>query len=224
LRGRLNNTVRSTKIQGESKNLIKEKMPADERKVVIISSPTKYEDLMRGINWKSLEIDYLQVGLKSLIPFYGQIKTAKLLTKVFKGEYASKIPYPVYDLAMAKEFFDFTSDIPIPTEVGALNIGVTAGGKSSHNIMGRLAFTFGESNAQVREVNTPWLKSEPTWQSMIDLRKSNALKSYAAEFNYRDEMGVNGDLIGKMKGLGVSIGGNYKEFKSVKLKYNVVFW
>lgn len=269
--------------------LIEDKISADARKIIIVSSPDRYEELMRGINWKSLGIDYLQVGLMSLIPIYGPINVAKFWARVFKGEYASRIPYPVYQMEKAKELFsfppqnpvvntvygmvdlvpdqyvqisefhdyfrqmkhssfvdlcanlgakevyleyaevndkafDFKSDIPIPTEVGMLNIGIAAGGKASSTSLGKLAFTFGDSNNNVRDFHSPWLNSEPTWQSMVDLRKNNELKSYSAEFNYQNDMGVNGELTAKLKDLGLSIGGSFKAFQGLKLKYNVIFW
>jgi hypothetical protein len=87
-----------------------------------------------------------------------------------------------------------------------------------------IVFSFGEGNNKIKEFDSPWINTEPTWQAMKELRCGSHLKSYEAEFNYADDMGINARLVTKFKGIGVDIGGNFTEMTKVNLKYRVMFW
>jgi hypothetical protein len=87
-----------------------------------------------------------------------------------------------------------------------------------------IAFSFGEGNKLLKEFDSPWINTEPTWQAMKELRCTSHLKSYEAEFNYTDDMGVEAQLTTKFIKTGIKIGGNFTEMTKVNLKYRVVFW
>lgn len=60
--------------------------------------------------------------------------------------------------------------------------------------------------------------------SMNNLRKNNHLTELGAEFTCLDDMGINTNLSAKLLGVGVNIGGSFKEITKIRLNYNVVFW
>lgn len=120
--------------------------------------------------------------------------------------------------------FSFESNSPIPTELGSLNLGISAGGTQKESNFGKLAFTFAKENSSIKEFSSPWLKFEPSWKNMVNLRENNSLTTCSADFNYSSDMGVNSALSLKLKSVGLNIGANFKELIKIKLKYKVIFW
>jgi len=112
----------------------------------------------------------------------------------------------------------------IPTELGSLGLGANIGYNKNRNINDNLSFTFSEENKKVKDYNSPWLSTEPTWSAMKKTRKDNFLKSFKIEYNYLDDFGINGNVAASLNNIGINIGGSYKDFKEIKLKYHVVFW
>lgn len=112
----------------------------------------------------------------------------------------------------------------IPTELGMLNIGINVNSNSKRNENGILFYTFSEENKEIKKYNSPWLKFEPKWEKMVQMRKENALKTFNVNFNYTDDFGINEKLNGSLNSIGVTLGGGYNEFVEIKLGINIVFW
>jgi tetratricopeptide (TPR) repeat protein len=115
---------------------------------------------------------------------------------------------------------DMHADISAPLAEAGFNLSIGENSKDG----AKIAMTFGEGNKQVRDFDSPWINTEPTWKSMIKGRKEHSLETFAAEFNHTDDIGVNAGLMAKYKGAGINIGGSFTEMKRVKLNYEVVFW
>jgi hypothetical protein len=120
--------------------------------------------------------------------------------------------------------FTLNMDTEIPAEIGNLGIGCTANFKSSKNTLGKLAFTFSEKNKEIKNFNSPWIDTEPTWKAMINMRKNNYVETFKAEYNYIDNFGIDSKISAKIKNAGVNTGLSYTEINKLELKYNVVFW
>jgi hypothetical protein len=60
--------------------------------------------------------------------------------------------------------------------------------------------------------------------NMNNMRRLNHLSEIGAEFNCMDEMGIDANLATKIAGVGVNIGGQFKEMVKIRLNYHVVFW
>lgn len=123
-----------------------------------------------------------------------------------------------------EKFFDFKVTSTFPTELGNLNLGISAGGNEKESNFGKLAFTFTKENSSIKDFSSPWLESEPTWKAMANMRKNNSLSTCSADFNYSNDMGVNSTLSLKLKSIGLNIGGDFKEFIKIRLKYKIIFW
>lgn len=112
----------------------------------------------------------------------------------------------------------------IPTNLGKVDLGLNLNQNREKNMNGILAFTFPPKNKEIKKYSSPWLETEPTWKNMVDLRKENYLDSIKIDFNYTEDYGINGNLTGALNGIGVNIGGEFKKFNEIRLKYNVTFW
>ena len=86
------------------------------------------------------------------------------------------------------------------------------------------AYRFSEENKGIKEFDTPWLHTEPSWRSMYDLRRENHLQEIGVEFNYVNDFGINASLTTKFGPVGVNIGGSFSEMTKIKLSYRVIFW
>ena len=77
---------------------------------------------------------------------------------------------------------------------------------------------------EIKEFDSPWLHTEPSWQNMYDLRRENHLQEMGVEFSYVDDMGINANLTSNFKLVGVNIGGSFSEMTKIRLSYRVIFW
>ena len=112
----------------------------------------------------------------------------------------------------------------IPTELGNLGLGLKGGYSKGKNSNYNLAFSFSEKNKEIKDYDSPWLNSEPTWKSMKENRQNNFAESFKAEYNYNDDFGINGSIFAELSGMGINIGGSSQDFNSIKLIYKVIFW
>ena len=112
----------------------------------------------------------------------------------------------------------------IPTELGEFGLDFSLDSSTTKKMAGRLAYKFSEKNKKIKEYQSEWMETEPTWKSMKKMRIENHVESFKAEFNYSDDFGINSEVAAKVAGFGINIGGEFKEIKKTKLKYNVVFW
>jgi hypothetical protein len=88
----------------------------------------------------------------------------------------------------------------------------------------KIAYTFSEGNKEIKDYDSPWIDTEPTWKAMIELRKQNYLKTFDCEYNYTDDFGINANLKTKIQAFDINIGGNFNAMKKTIIKYNVKFW
>ena len=86
------------------------------------------------------------------------------------------------------------------------------------------AYKFSEENKNIKAYDSPWLHTEPTWQTMYELRRESYLKEIGADFNYVDDMGINANLSLTLGLVGANIGGSFHETTKFRLSYRVVFW
>jgi acyl carrier protein len=115
---------------------------------------------------------------------------------------------------------DINGDIKTP--LSGLGLGISV--KENRETGQKIAFKFSEANKEIKDFDSPWLYTEPSWLSMNNLRRKNHLQELGAEFTCLDEMGINVNLAAKMKGVGINIGGNFQEMTKIRLSYSVVFW
>jgi len=103
-------------------------------------------------------------------------------------------------------------------------IGVSGGGNKKQSDAIKYSYTFPNNNQNIRECDSPWLPFEPSWKILKEMRLDNHVSSYGVEYTYTEDFGINAELSAQIKGLGLSIGGDYKEMKKYEYKYNVNFW
>jgi hypothetical protein len=120
--------------------------------------------------------------------------------------------------------YGFNADTDIPTELGMLGLNANVGIKKDNSYNGKLSFTFSEKNKEIKEYDSPWINTEPTWENMADMRKNNYIETFKAEYRYIDDMGITANLSAKLNGMGINIGGSFNEIKKIILKYHVIFW
>jgi hypothetical protein len=120
--------------------------------------------------------------------------------------------------------YQFDSSSKIPTQLGNLGLDLSINGGINKNVNGKLAYRFNARNKDIKEYESEWMISEPTWKSLKKMRIKNHVESFRAEFNYSDDFGINLKVAAKCNNYGISIGGEFKEIKNIMLKYNVIFW
>jgi hypothetical protein len=110
----------------------------------------------------------------------------------------------------------------IKTPLSSLGLGINV--KENHETGQKIAFKFSEENKEIKDFDSPWLYTEPSWLSMNNLRRKNHLQELGAEFTCIDDMGINANLSASLKGVGVNIGGSFTEMTKIRLSYSVIFW
>ena len=115
---------------------------------------------------------------------------------------------------------DINGDIKTPL----LKLGLGLNIHEDHETGQKVVFSFSETNKGIKDYDSPWLYTEPSWKSMNILRRENRLLQLGAEFNCIDEMGIDVNLAGNIKLLGFNIGGKFSEMTKIKLSYRVIFW
>jgi hypothetical protein len=119
-----------------------------------------------------------------------------------------------------EQTLDIKADIKTPISKLGLGLNVV----ENHETGQKIAFKFSEDNKHIKEFDSPWLYTEPSWMSMYNLRRNNHLMELGAEFTCLDDMGINANLTNKLKSVGVNIGGNFQEMTKIRLSYSVIFW
>jgi hypothetical protein len=115
---------------------------------------------------------------------------------------------------------DINGDIKAP--LSSLDLGINV--RENRETGMKIAFKFSEDNKGIKDFDSPWLYTEPSWLSMNNLRRKNHLQELGAEFTCVDEMGITANLSASLKGAGVNIGGNFQEMTKIRLSYSVIFW
>lgn len=108
--------------------------------------------------------------------------------------------------------------------VGNIGAGVNGGGHKNISDTVKHTYMFSDNNQSVKECDSPWLPFEPSWKMLKEMRLVNHVKSYGVEYTYTEDFGVNAELSASLIGIGLSIGGEYKNMKKYEYKYNVIFW
>lgn len=80
------------------------------------------------------------------------------------------------------------------------------------------------SHKQTIPFQSKWIETEPTWETLQEVRLENNASSYNCELNYTDEMGVTADLAARYLKNGLNIGGTFEKIKKIKRNYKVIFW
>jgi hypothetical protein len=105
-----------------------------------------------------------------------------------------------------------------------LNIGIKLNNGFEKEKIFILKSTFPEENKEIKECSTPWLDADPTWKYLRDMRVQNHITTYEAEFNYSEDLGITTEFARKLSAINVSVGGELKEMKKIKLIYKIEFW
>ena len=106
--------------------------------------------------------------------------------------------------------------------LSSLGLGINAHENSRTGM--KVAFRFSESNKGIKNYDSPWLRTEPSWMAMNNSRRQNHLSELGAEFNCTDEMGIDANFAAKFAGVGINIGGKFTEMTKIRLSYHVIFW
>ena len=115
---------------------------------------------------------------------------------------------------------DINADVKTPLTKLGLNFSL----RQNRDTGEISAYRFSEENKGIKEYDSPWLHTEPSWRSMYDLRRENHLQEIGVEFNYVDDFGINASLTSKFGPVGVNIGGSFSDMTKIKLSYRVIFW
>ena len=115
---------------------------------------------------------------------------------------------------------DVNADIEIP--ITKLDLGIKF--QKNHETEQKIAYKFSEANRHIKDFDSLWLDTEPSWMSMNQMRRNNHLVELCAEFTCLDDMGINANLSTKLHGVGINIGGNFNELTKIRLNYRVIFW
>ena len=122
------------------------------------------------------------------------------------------------------KIIDVSVDANVPTELGMLGLKANMEKKLFNKAEMKIGITFGEKNKKIKDFDSPWIATEPTWQSMKKMRIENHVKTYSAEFNYIDDLGIDTTVSANLKEVGINIGGQFTEIKKIKISYQVLFW
>jgi hypothetical protein len=96
--------------------------------------------------------------------------------------------------------------------------------KKGHKVGARIFREYDLPEQSLVETGEGWLVSEPTWISMQEERIHGNLRKSIVEVNYDDEMGISSEVAATFKGIGIKIGGSYKDFSKKKWIFEVEFW
>jgi len=117
-----------------------------------------------------------------------------------------------------------TLDINGDINASLYNLGLGISISRNNETNQKIAFKFSEENKSIKNYDSPWLHTEPSWRAMNNLRRNNYLQELGAEFSCVDDMGINAQLTSRIAQYGINIGGSFKEMIKIKLNYKVLFW
>lgn len=114
-------------------------------------------------------------------------------------------------------------DVNVPTKDGKFSTNNSF--NTSRNVTTTLdgCVNFAKQE-NLTDIDSPWLKSEFTWERMKDSRLKGTRGDTRVEFSYKDSMGIDGKLAANLEGLGFNLGGEFTEMKRIKYVYDVEFW
>jgi hypothetical protein len=109
------------------------------------------------------------------------------------------------------------------TSAGEVDIEAKNKTSETHSVSFNSEYDFPKP-AGIKEYNSKWISSEPSWSTLQRLRLNNGIFKYKAELNYCDEMGIDRSFATKLGKKGINIGGTFNEIKKKKFVYEVEFW
>lgn len=74
-----------------------------------------------------------------------------------------------------------------------------------------------------RPTGLAWIHREPLWQAMAETRERDGVTSFAVEFSYTEDFGVNATLAAKLESFGLSVGGTFQTVRAIRHRYDVEF-
>ncbi len=74
-----------------------------------------------------------------------------------------------------------------------------------------------------RPSDLAWIHREPLWQAMAETRERDGVTSFAVEFSYTEDFGVNAALAAKLESFGLSIGGTFQTVRAIRHRYDIEF-
>ena len=99
---------------------------------------------------------------------------------------------------------------------GSLSIGLPSArigvkGDGQQAVHRRILFKaqFREREIQELPRDLVWLPHEPLWQQVVHMRRSGALEDFAVCVDYRNDFGINVELVGSLKKMGIDVGGQF---------------
>ena len=69
-----------------------------------------------------------------------------------------------------------------------------------------------------------WYKEEPLWVAMANARLRNWVTEFKVCFTYLQDFSINSNLVGKVSGIGLNIGGTFNNAVKVEQEYTVEFF
>jgi hypothetical protein len=111
----------------------------------------------------------------------------------------------------------------IPSASGDINVEAKNKKNETQNVSFNSEYDFPKP-PEIKEYDSKWISSEPSWSTLQRLRLNNGISKYKAELNYSDEMGIDRSFATKLGKKGINIGGTFNEIKKKKFVYEVEFW
>ena len=69
-----------------------------------------------------------------------------------------------------------------------------------------------------------WYKEEPLWVAMANARLRNWVTEFKVCFTYLQDFSINSNLIAKVSGIGLNIGGTFNNAVKIEQEYTVEFF
>jgi hypothetical protein len=69
-----------------------------------------------------------------------------------------------------------------------------------------------------------WYPHHPLWQAMARARLDRAIREHTVEFTYNNNFGVDASLSATLDGVGLKLGGNFRDRAAIAQTYVVTFW
>ena len=101
----------------------------------------------------------------------------------------------------------------------------SANGSKKHGRFAGLQATFGKPSSGPKLPNgLAWYHKDRLWQAMAKARIEHHQITYELNLNSTDEHGVSAQIVSKLKGCGLDIGGEFTEINRRNLKVKIEFW
>lgn len=99
-------------------------------------------------------------------------------------------------------------DVPVPEDKATVGLGAKGGASANSRILFEASLK-GKSSAKVPD-DLMWYPYEPLWQAIAQGRIDGGMDQFALTLHYKEDFGVNADLIAKAEGASIEIGGKYE--------------